>query len=1280
MGGKGSSFDLKLKAVSLAVTAALAAVTPDASNAGATISGTQTSQEVWDSGDLTVQSGASIAASNTHTAVLAIPSASLGTLTNNGTISGTIGFYNNADVAAISNSGNVTGTLIGIQNESGATISALLNSGTISGASAIYNSGSIGTLGNSGTISGTQSGVYNSAFGTIDTLTNIGTISTSNNGIANDGTSGTLGTIKTLTNSGLISGGYSGINNMGTIGTLANSGTISGISGGGVFVGGAGGIGLLTNSGTISGAVSGIFNLGTTDTITNSGVIKDTTAFSSSTAVYGGGLWNEGTIGTLTNSGTISGNLHGINNAVSVSTSTIGTTTTIGTISTLTNSGAIVGGAEGINNAGTIGALTNSGTITGGSEGIYNTGTIDTLTNASGGTISATAGNSAISNSGTIGMLANSGAISASGYYGILNNGTVVTLNNSGAITSSNDGIHNNSGGTIDTLINSGTITGTGFYGIVNESGGSIGSLTNSGLLIGGHSGVDNLGSIGALTNSGSISGSYTGVHNGGSIGTLTNSGTISAGDSGIHNNSGTIGTLTNSGTISAGHSGISNSGTIGVLANSGVIVGGATGIGNFGSIGTLINSGTIQSAGGATGSGVSGIYNYNGTIGTLSNSGAISGRYSGIYNSGTIGTLTNSGTIAGSYYAIGNYSNGSIGPIVNSGVIEGNIENDTSNALTISGGSGSVFGTLTGYGGTATIGTLNSTSSNLMFASGNLLLNDHINVGSNTVTNSAATLQVNNAITITGNYSQGSAATLLIGVASGAVTTGTLASDSGYGRLVVSGSATVASGSSVTLQKTGTYAFVAGQRYVVIDASSSGTSYNAGSLKYSINGYTSVLSGATVTDSGRSDLVVTVVSATENSTSGTTTSGTGTGTTTTSTTTTSTTTTSTSRAPDLATRPNAVSSLDGLLGYTGISTDLLNLYNAATALSVGTSSEATRAGVQLGPASQNSASRAATSSTFDVLTVVANRADSMRLSQSYGESGGQSGVSTGESAPNKAVWGQVLGGHASQGNSAEADGFSANYGGLLFGADRAINDRWRAGGAFSYTTSAINNTGDSAGDSTHVNAYGLIGYASYTAPTWYANLSAGAVLQHYDTTRVVSFTGFSGTAQGRFNGQQYVMRAEAGYPLALGAYTLTPLSSLTYSYLRQNGYTESGGSGAALSVQASHATSVRSDLGAKIERGFATSYGVLVPDVGVAWRHEYVHGRQLTTSSFTADASGVTTFTTTGANPIQDMAVVSAGVTLVRASNLTLTARYELQAAPRYISQTGSVRLRQLF
>jgi len=58
-------------------------------------------------------------------------------------------------------------------------------------------------------------------------------------------------------------------------------------------------------------------------------------------------------------------------------------------------------------------------------------------------------------------------------------------------------------------------------------------------------------------------------------------------------------------------------------------------------------------------------------------------------------------------------------------------------------------------------------------------------------------------------------------------------------------------------------------------------------------------------------------------------------------------------------------------------------------------------------------------------------------------------------------------------------------------------------------------------------------------------NLSGGVVQQQYDTSRAVNFQGLSGTAGGHFSGQLYVARAEAGYPLALGGLTLTPLASL---------------------------------------------------------------------------------------------------------------------------------------
>ncbi|WP_048880725.1 hypothetical protein, partial [Acidocella aminolytica] len=66
--------------------------------------------------------------------------------------------------------------------------------------------------------------------------------------------------------------------------------------------------------------------------------------------------------------------------------------------------------------------------------------------------------------------------------------------------------------------------------------------------------GIYNAGSITALTNdsAGSISGSSYGVDNEGSIGTLTNSGIISGNKADINNTSGSIGTLINVGSITS--------------------------------------------------------------------------------------------------------------------------------------------------------------------------------------------------------------------------------------------------------------------------------------------------------------------------------------------------------------------------------------------------------------------------------------------------------------------------------------------------------------------------------------------------------------------------------------------------------------------------------------------------------------------------------------------------------------------------------------------------------
>ncbi|MHA6889224.1 autotransporter outer membrane beta-barrel domain-containing protein [Ralstonia pseudosolanacearum] len=945
---------------------------------------------------------------------------------------------------------------------------------------------------------------------------------------------------------------------------------------------------------------------------------------------------------------------------------------------------------------GTLGTLSNSGVISGG-YGFYTSGAVGALNNASGGTISATGNDGVFNSSGSsIGTLTNDGAINGA-HFGVLNYyaATINTLTNSGAITggvgSSGAWAGIDNAGSIGTLINtsSGTIsTSGGVYGVYNTY--MIDTLSNSGLITAAARGILNSGTITSLTNNsgGTISQSGSGFGHGidnsrGTIGTLTNSGfignaTSSTGYGNGIDNSGTITELTNNsgGTISGRYTGIYTSGMIGTLTNHGAIIGGySAGVANVGSIGTLTNSGTISGSNSYSGSDGYGVLNSS-SISTLTNTstGTISGTVSGsgsaygIFNSGTIGSLDNAGLITGSTYALFNDTGGTLGPVTNAGVIAGNIRNLSSNDLSISGGTGTTFGTLTGYGGGSTLGTIDNPNASVVFASGNLLLNDNINLGSGTINalnnTGSAVVQVNRPVTITGNYNQGSGATLQIGVAGGATTQGTLGTDAGYGRLVVTGNTTIAQGASITLQSNG-YAFAAGQRYVVVDTAGTAT-YNAGSLRYAINGYTSNVTGAAVANGGNSDLVLTVVSATSLSaitaattSSSTTTSGQ----------------TTTPNPASMATVPNAVASLNGLLSYTGISSpNLLNLYNAALgSLSEGSTASANQIGKQLG-ATQTGWAPAAP--TFDALNVVGAHVNTLRLAQAAGATG----VATGDSPAPWGVWGQAFGGHAQQNERDQIDGYSANYGGLLIGADREINDRWRAGGVFSYSNTSIDNTGDTSGNAARVNGYGLIGYASYTGSPWYVNLSGAAVQQRYDTSRLVSMQGLSGTASGHFSGQQYVARTEAGYPLSVGSVTLTPLASLTYSYLTQDSYTENGGNGAALSVGATHVGSVKSGLGAKLEKGFATRYGQIVLEARAQWIHEYDHARQVTSASFAADSTGQTAFTTVGTTPVSDLADISLGATLLRANNLSLSARYELQAGRGFVSQTGSVRLRQLF
>ena len=379
-----------------------------------------------------------------------------------------------------------------------------------------------------------------------------------------------------------------------------------------------------------------------------------------------------------------------------------------------------------------------------------------------------------------------------------------------------------------------------------------------------------------------------------------------------------------------------------------------------------------------------------------------------------------------------------------------------------------------------------------------------------------------------------------------------------------------------------------------------------------------------------------------------------------------------------ITTAPGVTASMSGLFKYAGTNTGLKNVFNAAVALD--TPAAANRAGAQLSPTVGSAgATQAATAPTAQVLTVAAAHMDTLRVAQAGG-----TGVSTGENPSYPAVWGQTFGGQATQGARDGVSGYTAKYNGLVFGSDAMFNNNWRAGGLLSYANTTVNNTGDNAGSSSRLKSYGLFGYAGYTASAWYLDLSAGAVQHKFNTQRAISFSGFTGDAMGTHDGLQYVVSAQAGRPVKLDALmpntTVTPTAGLVYSGLRQNSYTETGGSGAALQIGATTSTSIKSDLAVKLERSFSTSYGDLVPAVQLGWRHEYKNTRLQSVSSFAADTTGATSFTSMAPTQKADTAVLGISMTLMRSKDLTLAVRFTWEGTSGYTAQTADIKVRYQF
>lgn len=198
--------------------------------------------------------------------------------------------------------------------------------------------------------------------------------------------------------------------------------------------------------------------------------------------------------------------------------------------------------------------------------------------------------------------------------------------------------------------------------------------------------------------------------------------------------------------------------------------------------------------------------------------------------------------------------------------------------------------------------------------------------------------------------------------------------------------------------------------------------------------------------------------------------------------------------------------------------------------------------------------------------------------------------------------------------------GYDATSAGVSVGADYRLTDSFVLGVAFSYNNTDTDFVGG-AGDLDSDAVTGTL-YASITPnENFYLDAYVGYAGLGYDGVRNIAFTTggvpVSAVAATDTDGDQLIAGAAAGYDFYRGAWSLGPYAQFDYSDIDIDAYTETGGSGFAISYGDQSITSIQSVLGVHASYAASMTWGVLVPDARVEWVHEFDDDSRAVPASF---------------------------------------------------------------
>jgi len=287
------------------------------------------------------------------------------------------------------------------------------------------------------------------------------------------------------------------------------------------------------------------------------------------------------------------------------------------------------------------------------------------------------------------------------------------------------------------------------------------------------------------------------------------------------------------------------------------------------------------------------------------------------------------------------------------------------------------------------------------------------------------------------------------------------------------------------------------------------------------------------------------------------------------------------------------------------------------------------------------------------------------------------SGLSAGDQARDTGYWVQAFGSDIDQGDRGGVAGFDAETKGVTFGVDTKYRSDIRLGAAFSY--SATDADTNSSSNNTDADSYQLSLYASKDDGPWFYDATASYAKNKYDSARFITIGALTRIASADFDADQFGLEGTVGREYQYGEDTfLTPYLNVRWARLDVDGFTEEGAGAANQVVKGNDYDALESTLGVSLHKEIMTRSGsTMVPEVHVAWKHEYLDDDLSITSAFTG---GGASFATEGLDPADDGLNIGASLTVRSKDNLDFKVTYDYEGRSDFDSHSATATLRYNF